>query len=81
MEVLPRLEDIDAMRDMEDMVSIAGTVLSNMEDDLEDFEILEGLTLPLYVSTAQIKRLAAELDIPKVVLVDEVCQRSCERWA
>ena len=82
MEVLPRLEDTDTVRDTEDTLSIVGTMPSNMEDDLEDFEIPEGLTLPLNskrISAARIKRLAAELDVPTTALADEVRQMLGER--
>lgn len=65
------------MRDTKDTLSIVGTVLSNIEDNLKDFEILKGPTLLLNskrISAARIKRLAAKLDIPTTVLADEVCQ-------
>ena len=79
MEVLPRSEDIEMSREEEHIFSIATPVL---EDDPEDLEIPEGLTLPLNskrISTARIKRLAAGLDVPTAALTDKVRQMLREK--
>ena len=77
MEVLPRSEDTNTTRDMEDTLSIEELTLPGKEDDPEDLEIPEGLTLPLNlkrISATRIKKLAAELDVPTAALADEVRQ-------